>query len=110
MTVYGSIDAVSLTEGDGPVRFHLPVRSVSVVDGTIALVVGAARDGQKNLLVLGVAGEELARLGTTCGTGYIYHVFEVAGEIRVVEFTRDGDFQALLDLDAFTLERIGEWR
>jgi hypothetical protein len=83
---------------------------VSLVGDSIALVVGAARWGEKNLLILGPAGDELVRLGTTCGTGYIDEVLDVLGEIRVIEATRNGLWQARPDLDTLTLERIAEWR
>ena len=109
MTIYGAIDGLVMREGL-PVRFHVPTRSVSLVGDSLALVVETARPGEKNLLVLGPAGDELVRLGTTCATGYIDQVLEIAGEIRVIEATRHGDYQARLDLDSLTLERVGEWR
>jgi hypothetical protein len=83
---------------------------VSLIGDSIALVVGAARPGEKNLMVLGPAGDELARLGTTCATGYIDQVLDVLGEIRVIEVTPHGDYQARLDLDSLALERVAEWR
>jgi hypothetical protein len=93
-----------------PIRFDATAISVSLVKDSIALVVLEAPAGEKNLVVIGPAGDELARLGTTCGTGIIYEVLDVVGEIRVIEGTPHGDFQARLDLDSLTLERIAEWR
>jgi hypothetical protein len=93
-----------------PVRFKMPVKAVSLVGDSLALVVTEASFGENNLLVLGPEGDELARLGTTCGTGFIDQVLDVSGEIRVIEATPRGDYQARLDLDSLTLERTGEWR
>lgn len=93
-----------------PHRFAVKARSVSIVDDTIALVVLEAQSGEKNLVIVGPAGDELARLGTTCGTGTIDEVLDVLGEIRVIEAARNGLWQARLDLDTLTLERIAEWR
>ena len=66
--------------------------------------------GDRNLLVLGPAGDELARLGSTCGHGLIVEVLDVAGEIRVIEARGGNMSQARLDLDTFTLEWVAEWR
>jgi hypothetical protein len=43
--------------------------------------------------VLGPEGDELARLGTTSGTGLIGQVLNANGEIRAIEATPHGDFQ-----------------
>ncbi len=93
-----------------PVNFDVKAKAVSVVNDSVALVVLEAQPGEKNLIVLGPAGDELARLGTTCGTGIIYEFLDVLGEIRVIEVTGHGDFQARLDLDSLALERVAEWR
>lgn len=99
-----------MAEGVVPLRFDVKARSVSIVDDSIALVILEARAGEKNLVVLGPAGDELTRLGTTCGTGSVDEVLDVLGEIRVIEATGNGLSQALLDLDTLTLKRIAEWR
>ena len=109
MKVDGSITCVVMAEGL-PVRLEVPARSVVFVGQSLALVVLEVGLGTENLLVLGPAGDELARLGTTCGTGSIGEVLDVAGEIRVIEVTPAGDFQARLDVDSLTLERVAEWR
>ena len=109
ITLAGSIEQVVLAEGL-PVRLERPANSVSIVGDSMALVIFDGSMGDKNLLVLGPAGGELTRLGTTCGAGLIYEVLDVEGEIRVIEATRHGDFQARLDADALTLHRVAEWR
>lgn len=109
VTVAGSVTELVMAEGL-PIRLEAPTRFVSLVGDSVALVVFEADFGEKNLLVLGPAGDELARLGTTCGTGTVYEVLDVHGEIRLIEATRNGDFQATLDLDSLTLERVAEWR
>ena len=92
VTLAGSIEQVVLAEGL-PIRLDRPAKSVSILGDSLALVILDGEMGDKNLLVLGPAGDELARLGTTCGTGVIYEVLEIAGEIRAIEATRHGDFQ-----------------
>ena len=107
--VDGSLTDVVMAEGL-PIRLDRPARSVSFVDNSIALVIFDGAFGDRNLIVLGPAGDELARLGTTCGRGTVDQVLDVAGEIRVIEATPNGDYQARLDLQTFELERVGEWR
>lgn len=107
--VSGSIHYVSMAEGL-PVRFEPPARSVSFVGDLMALAILEGEPGDRNLLVLGPAGDELARLGTTCGRGLISQVLDVDGEVRAIEATSGGDFQARLDLATFEMERIAEWR
>jgi len=62
------------------------------------------------VLILGPAGDELKKLGTSCSTGVVDEVLEVQGEVRVIETTPRGDFQARLDLDLLVLERVAEFR
>ena len=93
-----------------PARFSAPTKTVSFIGSSLALVVLEARFGDRNLVILGPEGEELVRLGTTCGRGLIDQVFETAGEVRVVEVTPSGDFQATVDLEELSLRRIAEWR
>jgi hypothetical protein len=109
VTVFGAIDGVTMADGF-PVRFDRNALSVSLIGDEFALVVLDAGPGEKNLVVFGPSGDELARLGTTCGTGTIYEVLDVSGEVRVIESTRYGLYQARLDPDSLTLERIAEWR
>src|SRR5262245_42338724 len=109
LTVDGSISCLVMTSGL-PVRFDPPVTWVSFVGSSLALAIMNADRGTKNLIILGPSGDEIARLRTTCGTGVIDQVLDIDGELRVVEATPRGDFQARLDLDALTLERVGEWR
>jgi len=109
VAVDGSVTYVVMAEGL-PVRFDEPARSVCFLDDSLALVVFDGEFGDKNLLILGPAGDELARLGTTCGRGTVDQVLDVEGEIRVIEATPGADYQARLDLDTLTLERVAEWR
>ncbi len=109
VTLAGSIEQVVLAEGL-PVTLSVPARSVSMIEDVLALAIFDGEMGDKNLLVLGPAGDELARLGTTCRTGVVYEVLDVEGEIRVIEATPHGDFQARLDLDSLTLQRVAAWR
>ncbi|MDO5736517.1 MAG: hypothetical protein Q4P15_08580 [Propionibacteriaceae bacterium] len=108
-TTVGSITHLAMAEGL-PIRFAQPARSVALLGDSMAFVIFDGDDGDKNLAVLGPAGEELARLGTTTGTGTIDEVLDVGGEIRVIEATSLGLFQASLDLDSLTLVRVAEWQ
>ena len=107
--VAGTIRQVAMAEGL-PVRFEPPARSANFVLDQLALVVLEGQFGDRNLVVLGPAGDEVVRLGTTCGTGLIDQVLDIDGEIRVIEATPRGDFQARIDLDSFELVRVAEWR
>lgn len=109
VTTVGSITDLVMGEGL-PVRFAEPARSVSLFGDSMAFVIFDGDDGAKNLAVLGPAGEELTRLGTTTGTGTISEVLDISGEIRAIEATRHGMFQARLDLNSLTLVRVAEWR
>ena len=106
----GSIRSIVLIGSGTPVMFDPPAQSVLFIGDRLALVVQKASFGQANLTVLGPSGVELKTLGTTCGTGVVDQVLKVDGEIRVVESTPAGDFQARLDLESLTLERLAEWR
>jgi hypothetical protein len=105
----GTIRQVAMAEGL-PVRFDPPARSVVFLLDRMALVILQGQFGDSNLVVLGPGGDELARLGTTCGTGIIDQVLDVDGEIRAIEATPRGDYQARIDLDSFRMERVAEWR
>ncbi|MEO7588105.1 MAG: hypothetical protein ABIS84_08765 [Arachnia sp.] len=107
--VHGSITHLVMGEGL-PVSFARPVASVAFLGDSLALVIFDDVDGAMNLAVLGPDGEELARLGTTTGDGTLSEVLEVGDEIRVIEATSHGDFQARLDLDSLTLVRVAQWR
>lgn len=109
VTVAGSIEQVVLGEGL-PIRLEVPGRSVSFIGDSLALVIFDGEMGDKNLLVLGPAGDELARLGSTCGDGVIVEVLDVQGEIRAIETRGTNMSQARLDLDTLTLEWVAEWR
>lgn len=105
----GSISQVVMAEGL-PVTFDPPARSVDFLGDFLAFVVLVGRFGDRNLVVLGPEGDELARLGTTCGTGLIDQMLDVDGEINAIEATPHGDFRARLDVDSLALERVAEWR
>lgn len=109
VTVVGSLTQLVMAEGL-PVRFDRPARSVSLAGNSLALVVFDWDPGEKNLIVLGPAGDELTRLGTTCGSGSVDEVLEVQGELRFIEATPHGLYQATLDLGSLTLERVAERR
>lgn len=109
VTITGSISQLVMAEGL-PVNFDTPPRSVSLVGQSLALVLLEADFGTENLLIVGPSGDLLVRLGTTCGTGVVDQILDIAGEIRVIEVTPSGDFQARLDMDALSLERVAEWR
>lgn len=109
MTTVGTITHLVMGEGL-PVRFDVPARSVSLMRDSFALVIFDGEPGTKNLAVYGPAGDELTRLGTTSGTGTIDEVLDVDGEIRAIEATPHGMFQARFDLETLTLERVAEWR
>lgn len=109
MTTVGSITHLVMREGL-PVRFDVPARSVSVLDDSLALVIIDGDDGARNLVVHGPDGGEITRLGTTSGTGRIVEVIDVSGEIRVIESTSHGMWQARFDPDLLTLARVAQWR
>lgn len=105
----GAISHVLMAEGL-PLTFNPPARSVDFLGDFLAFVVLVGRFGDRNLVVLGPGGDELARLGTTCGTGLIDQVLDVDGEISAIEATPHGDFRARLDVDSLELQRVAEWR
>jgi hypothetical protein len=107
--VSGEVRQVAMADGL-PIGFEPPARSVAFVRDLLALVILQGQFGDRNLVVLGPDGDELARLGTTCGTGVIDQVLDVDGEIRAIEVTPRGDFQARIDLDSLEMERVAEWR
>ena len=109
VTVVGTASAVVMGAGL-PARISAPTKAVSFIGTSLALVVLDARFGDRNLVILGPGGEELVRLGTTCGRGLIDQVLEIEGEIRAIEATPSGDFQARLDIDELSLHRVAEWR
>lgn len=92
-------------------HFEVPIRGTTRVPGGSGVLVVEARDpGEPNLLLIDVAGTEVWRSGTSCGDGTIDQVLPVLGELRAIEVTPKGDFQATIDLDTGTLTRIAEWR
>ncbi len=109
VTVSGSITQIVMAEGM-PLRLETPALAVTFVGQSLALAILPVESGEKNLVIIGPAGDEIKRLGTTCGTGELYEVLEVDGEIRVIEATPRGDFQARLDLASLELERVAAWR
>jgi hypothetical protein len=109
ISVAGSIDYLSFLDRRS-LRFEKGARSVTMVGASILLIVADAPFGEANLLIFTFEGQRLAQLGTTCGSGTIDQILVVNGEIRVVEATPRGDFQARLDREPWSLYRIGEWR
>jgi len=110
MTAHGAITRLVLAETPYVVDLEGEAQSVSLTEDGHALVLLDAEPGAKNLLVLNPRGEELARLGTTCGTGTLQQVLVMQDELRVIEMASRGDFQAVLDLEKLTLTRVAEWR
>lgn len=105
----GTITSVVVPSGVA-VALDPAARSVVFVGEQLSLAVQEQIPGHPNLAVIDASGVIVKTLATTCGTGVVDQVLRVDGEVRVVEVTPAGDFQARLDLDTLTLERVAEWR